>query len=200
MNEIDESSKLSKPILSIHPLVIVIFFGGIFLLAVGMGMAFYKSQGSGQIKIISQEDQVQGEKTQEVLVHVDGSVVRPGVYMLTAESRVNDAIVAAGGLTASSSTSTLNLAAKVVDGQKIFVPDISQQTNQSTTADSPVVEGVLISINYASAAQLDKLSGIGEVTAKKIIDNRPYATLEELLTKKAVTKSVYDKIKSQISL
>ena len=58
----------------------------------------------------------------------------------------------------------------------------------------------LIDINAASESELDTLSGIGPVTAGKIIDNRPYGSLEELVSKKAVSSSVFEKIKDHISV
>jgi competence protein ComEA len=66
--------------------------------------------------------------------------------------------------------------------------------------DSSTDNGNLISINDATISQLDTLPGVGPVTAQKIIDNRPYQNLEELLTRKAVGKSVYTKIIEMISL
>ena len=58
----------------------------------------------------------------------------------------------------------------------------------------------LVSVNFATAAELDVLSGVGPVTAQKIIDNRPYQSLDELVTKKAISASLYDKLKDTLSL
>jgi len=63
-----------------------------------------------------------------------------------------------------------------------------------------VSEGVLLNINTATQAQLEDLPGVGPVTAGKIIAGRPYSSLEELLVKKAVGRSLYEKINSQITL
>lgn len=57
-----------------------------------------------------------------------------------------------------------------------------------------------ISVNNASGEDLEALPGIGPVTAKKIIDNRPYGSLEELLSKKVLSRSLYEKLKDQLSL
>ena len=72
--------------------------------------------------------------------------------------------------------------------------------NTGTTSNTGVTASGLININSASESELDTLTGVGPVTIGKIIDNRPYNTLEELVSKKAVSKSVFEKIKDSISL
>ena len=56
----------------------------------------------------------------------------------------------------------------------------------------------LIDINSASKDELKALQGVGDVTAQKIIDNRPYKNKTQLVSKKIVSQSVYDKISGQI--
>jgi len=87
----------------------------------------------------------------------------------------------------------LNLAAKLVDGQKIYIREKSNGQAGAMTADK-------INLNSASLSELDSLWGVGEVRAGEIVKNRPYAKVEELLTKKIVTKSVFEKIKDQITV
>lgn len=129
----------------------------------------------------------------EIRVDVEGAVVKPGLYRLPDDARVEDAIAAASGLSgdvdAETFGKTINRAMKLVDGAKIYIP----------TQDSEVTSG-LISVNTASLSELESLPGVGEVTAKKITDNRPYQTFEELISKKAVGTALFEKIKSQISL
>lgn len=137
-------------------------------------------------------------------VDVAGEVEKPGVYSLPIESRVEDALRAAGGVTESADpvyiSKSLNLAQKISDGMKIYIPKVSE------AGPSAMVLGVSgnpgptdpININTALNTDLDKLPGIGEATAQKIISGRPYSGIEELLTKKVVTRSVYDKIKNLI--
>ena len=107
-------------------------------------------------------------------------------------------MAAAGGLASEADQAKINLAAKVADGQKIHIA--SQYEATSNTQQVISSESNLININTASEAELDKLPGIGPVTAAKIISLRPYGTLEELLSKKAVSSSVYGKIKDLVSL
>ncbi len=138
-----------------------------------------------------------------VAVDVEGAVIRPGLYTLSAGSRVEDAIVAAGGLSTDADLAalakTINRAAKVVDGGKVYIPDKSDPQSQGSGIDSGLQNG-LISVNASSQSELEGLPGVGPVTAKKIIDNRPYQTLEELVGKKAVGTALFEKIKAQLTL
>jgi len=73
---------------------------------------------------------------------------------------------------------------------------LTPQQNKATTA--PAKTGKLIDINRASADELDALPGIGPVMAQKIIAGRPYRAKTDLVTKKIIPQSTYDKIKGQI--
>ncbi|MBI2310782.1 ComEA family DNA-binding protein [Candidatus Collierbacteria bacterium] len=139
-----------------------------------------------------------GEKADgEIWVDVSGAVVSPGVYKLAEGARVKDALVAAGGVSSVADRTILakevNLAAIVTDGQKIYIREKSSGQAGATTADK-------INLNSASLSELDSLWGVGEIRAGEIVKNRPYAKVEELLTKKIVTKSVFEKIKDQITV
>lgn len=186
------------------------FLLGIFVFAVGLGLLVFKDTSSGsEVKVLSVNDDF--IESADVVVDVGGAVNKPGVYSLKADSRVNDALIAAGGLSAEADHSRVNLASKVSDGQKIFVPSISQQLTidnspfdsaqgkQLTSNQGQGVSG-LVSINNASERELDTLPRIGPVTAGKIINGRPYSSIDELVSKKAVTKSVFEKIKDLISI
>jgi competence protein ComEA len=62
----------------------------------------------------------------------------------------------------------------------------------------PAAKKEPLDINSASADELKAVKGIGEADAKKIVENRPYKTKDELVEKKVVSKATYDKIKDQI--
>lgn len=173
-----------------------LFLLGLFVLAVGAGLFFFKGKQNSDIKILSASASV--APSGEIMVHVDGAVKSPGVYKLSSDSRVKDAVAAAGGLASEADEAKINLAAKVADGQKIHIASQSEAVGNTQQATSS--ESNLININTASEAELDKLPGIGPVTAAKIINLRPYGAVEELLSKKAVSSSVYGKIKDLISL
>ena len=92
----------------------------------------------------------------------------------------------------------INQASVLSDGAKVYIP-VQGTTNQQINT-SQVLSSKTISVNTASADELDTLSGIGPATAKKIIDNRPYTKLEDLVTKKAMGQSLFDKLKVQLTL
>lgn len=184
---------------------LVLLIGGIISSGI-IPKTFVKS--TKQLPVQSPVGEVSGAKrTAEIKIDVSGAVASPGVYTLSVDSRIEDAIKAAGGVlkTANSEylAKNINLAQKVSDGMKIYVPSGSetvpvQNSSGQTSANSS--EPALININSASLSDLDKLPGIGAVTAQKIIDNRLYSGIEELVTKKAVGRSVYEKIKGMVTI
>lgn len=106
-------------------------------------------------------------------VHVTGAVRRPGVYRLPAWARLDAAVRRAGGATARADMQGVNLAAKVADGQQVVVPArVTQAGLSSTGAGDPANGQAPISLNTATIEQLDRLSGIGPVTAQRIIEWR----------------------------
>lgn len=136
----------------------------------------------------------------EIAVDVEGAVVSPGVYKLKEGQLNQDAINAAGGFSADEDTEwvakNLNLALKVTDGEKIYIP----KEGEAAVADQSSADEVsgLININTATESELDSLPGVGSVTAGKIIDGRPYTSIDELLDKKIVGNSEFEKIKDLI--
>ncbi len=148
-----------------------------------------------------------GQASVGILVDVQGAVVSPGVYQLAQGARVEEAIAAAGGLTADSDSEriakAINRAAKLTDGAKLYIPRKGSDPESSKglipirSGDSGVSS---VSVNTASQSELESLPGIGPVIAKKVIGNRPYGSLEELLTKKVLGQSLFQKLKDQLSL
>lgn len=160
-----------------------------------------------------------------IFIDLSGAVQKPDVYEVTPGARLKDVLVLAGGLSSEADrqffSRNFNMARVLVDQEKIYIPSIweVQQglfqestfvldqinpkviNNQLSIQDqNQETEEQKININIATVEELDTLPGVGKVTAKKIIDNRPYQSTEELLTKKAVGKSVYEKIKDLITI
>ena len=114
------------------------------------------------------------------LVHVAGAVRHPGVYKLHDGDRVEDAVARAGGARAGADVNAINLAAKVADGQQVVVPRRAAATPAgggvgaagAGTGEAGAAPSAPISLNSATAEQLDTLDGVGPATAQKILDYR----------------------------
>jgi competence protein ComEA len=138
----------------------------------------------------------------EVAVYVTGAVAKPGVYYLPQESRVQDALEAAGGPTVNADLDRVNLAQRVHDEDQIYVPEIGEE-NLPTTTSGGSGEG-LININTASAAELESLPGIGPVLAQSIVDYRethgPFGTVEEITEVQGIGQAVFEGIRELITV
>jgi len=130
----------------------------------------------------------------ELVVHVAGAVVMPGVQRLPPGARVVDAVVAAGGFAVEAHADAVNLAAPLSDGDRVYVPRLDDAvivpvgvTGAADPRDAPGDAGGTtgpVSINTASADQLDELPGVGPATAAAIVRHReehgPFAAIDDL--------------------
>jgi competence protein ComEA len=108
----------------------------------------------------------------DVVVDVAGAVRDPGVYRLPVGSRVIDAVKRAGGETGKAELESVNLAARLADGQQVVVPERGLGGATIGTAGAGAEEDGPISLGTATAADLDTIDGIGPVTAEDIIKFR----------------------------
>ncbi|MDR1430913.1 MAG: ComEA family DNA-binding protein [Propionibacteriaceae bacterium] len=121
-----------------------------------------------------------------VAVHVLGGVKSPGVVSVESGARVRDVIAAAGGLSADGDAAELNLAAPALDGSQIVIGTRDSPRGEVRASGSGSVAGSTgkVSVNTATAAQLESVPGIGPVTAQRIIAWREahqrFSALEEL--------------------
>ena len=157
---------------------------------------------------------------------IKGEVKEPGVYSISCDSRINDAINLSGGLTNSSDTSVINLSKQIEDGMVIIVyskkevssyletlekekykQDMCNSSNLKNDAcinyDSNISNSNLININTASLDELMTLSGIGETKAKNIISYRnkiPFKKIDDILNVEGIGESIYVNIKKNITV
>ncbi|MEY8562225.1 ComEA family DNA-binding protein [Eggerthellaceae bacterium 3-80] len=122
--------------------------------------------------------------SEKICVHVSGCVVSPGVYWLEEQSRVEDALSAAGGITDEADSDAINRARLLQDGEQIIVFSAeeieagaaqNQTLQQSIDTGSAISVGTMqqkVNINTADQATLETLPGIGSATAQKIIKYR----------------------------
>jgi competence protein ComEA len=142
-------------------------------------------------------------------VDVAGAVVSPGVYMLPRGSLVNDAIAAAGGSASGADLDRLNKALPLHDGAQVFVPRVGQSIPtvvnppatptppRSRLTPNPGLQGA-IDLNTATLEQLDTLPGIGPATAQRIIEGRPYASIEDLLRVRGIGQATFEKLRDLV--
>ena len=136
----------------------------------------------------------------QIFVDVTGAVNTPGVYSLTASSRVIDAIKAAGGSASGADLSTINLARVLADGEQIYV-DAATTNSKGVRVATPKRSGP-ININHATVADFDSLDGIGPVIANRIVAYRkthgPFITIEDLQNVSGIGAAKFSQIKSKI--
>jgi len=204
--------------------------------------------GSGQNSPVDEQEtasEIFREKEKiKIVVDIEGAVLSPGVFYLDEDSRVNDAVLKAGGLTEDADTRWVNLAAKLSDGDKVYIPrknessgDLQNSSSgqnsaglqsspgvtnstrpqepvgiitQNTTGGSSVDTNAsatnnasgLVNINTATSAQLQTLSGVGPVTAQKIIDYREnvgkFLKIEDIMRVSGIGIKTFEGFKDKI--
>jgi competence protein ComEA len=139
-----------------------------------------------------------------LIVDVAGEVRQPGVYEFAEGDRVIDAIERAGGQLPKADLSLLNLAAPLTDGTQILVPKAGPPGAVVPGGGTAGSSSGLINVNSASAAELETLSGIGEVLAATIIEyreqNGPFASVDELMDVSGIGPATLEEIRDQVTV
>ena len=190
-----------SPFIKQNFLVLASGLVGLIFFMYGLISLFSEANSSEEIIFKSESDTSIDKNAVKIKVDVQGEVLNPGVYSLSLDSRIQDALVAAGGMAEVADrvwvSKNLNLAQKLVDGSKIYIP----KTGEGLGGGSGVENGLKgkININFADSKELESLPGVGPVTAQTIIDNRPYSSIEELISKKVIGEKVFGDIKEKIT-
>ncbi len=122
-----------------------------------------------------------------IVVQAAGAVVAPGVYRLPNDARVIDLIDAAGGLAPGADPNRLALAAKVADGERVYVPIVGEPLPAAVGSGGATGTGDAgpVDLNTANESDLDALPGIGPATAAAIVAHRdrhgPFTSVDQLL-------------------
>lgn len=164
------------------------------------------------------ENKIEENATEEKLkikVYVTGEVNTPGVIELEEGARIQDAIEGAGGIKSEANLKEINLAYEVADGEKIYIPNLSEPSEESEEQSStqrPSSAGSgsnsnsngKININKATATELTSIPGIGASTAQKIItyreENGKFKTIEAIKNVSGIGDSKYNSMKDFISV
>ena len=177
-----------------------------FLLLIGSFIVFSgcKEEGDGWYfpaqateTVVNNED-LPGEPIDKIVVYICGAVKEPGVVSLDKDSRVVDAIAMAGGFTQEADETYINLAGKLQDGEKVYVPTLTEVSQWKAQEQKEP----LININTAGLEELCKLPGIGESKAADIIAYREKQGLfqkkEDLMKVPGIKQNLYEKIEDKI--
>ncbi|HRN70948.1 MAG TPA: helix-hairpin-helix domain-containing protein [Candidatus Woesebacteria bacterium] len=195
-----------------HPVEIILIIASIIITFVTF-VIFSRENTSPSVPITVEAETDTTEDSQTITIDLSGSVKKPNVYTISENTTLHEVIKQAGGLSEEADNEYvsrfINLARTLSDKEKVYIPSkkdieegytnesniLSEQTQYDNQQNSNT-----ISVNSATEQELDTLPGIGPATAQKIINNRPYESLEELISKKAVNSTAFEKIKDLISL
>ncbi|NLJ94447.1 MAG: ComEA family DNA-binding protein [Clostridiaceae bacterium] len=148
-------------------------------------------------------------------VHIMGEVANPGVYYLKTGDIIDHLITKAGGLTDRADLRYVNLAAKTIPNQKVYIPSIDEEQmsyddyltlvqNEVISESEASQENNKININTADQNELQKLNGIGPSKANDIIGyrelNGSFQTIEEIMNVAGIKENIFEKIKNQITV
>ncbi|MGH9213451.1 MAG: ComEA family DNA-binding protein [Acidimicrobiales bacterium] len=150
----------------------------------------------------------------EVVIHVAGAVAAPGVHRLAADARVVDAVDAAGGAGADADLGRLNLAARLEDGQQVYVPRVGEVPPQPTGAGAAgggpsdaggdPSAGQPVDLNTATVDELDGLPGIGPSIAQAIVDHRDehgsFTSVDQLVDVRGIGEAKLEQLRPLVTV
>lgn len=174
------------------------------------GVGFYKSNNSIEepeqnlLQIANTNVGETDNKPKDIYVHIDGEVVNPGLYKLTTEDRVNDLLIIAGGATDRASLKEINLAKKLEDEMKIYIPSKEENLTNEVHGQSEVSSSTgKINLNTANKDELKTLPGIGDSRADEILryrENTGFSKVEDIKNISGIGDKTYEKLKDLISV
>lgn len=152
-----------------------------------------------------------GDAAATITVAAAGAVVRPGVYVVPSKSRVTDVVTAAGGTLPEADLDQVNLAAKVADADRVFVPRkgepvppvASDGGGAGRGPASPGSKANPVDLNTATVEQLDALPGVGPATAQAIVAYRSarggrFKSVNELLEVRGIGPAKFDALRTLV--
>ncbi|HHY72944.1 MAG TPA: hypothetical protein GX497_06910 [Bacillus bacterium] len=166
-----------------------------------------KSGELGMPEELSSDEQTASEESEPAILYIDikGAVLKPGVYLLEENSRVQDAIQLAGGFLETADQTKINLAARLVDEMVLYVPVIGEETTIEAGGPSfNQTDDGKVNINSATSEQLQSLPGIGPAKAEQIISyreaNGPFKKVDDLGNVSGIGEKTLEKLKELVKI
>ncbi|MBX0358785.1 helix-hairpin-helix domain-containing protein [Halobacillus sp. Nhm2S1] len=184
-------------------------YSWMILILTGIGFLYFLNSSSDGASQMTKVKEVTIEETVDenagsgtVKVDVKGEVHHPGVYSMPEETRVDDVIIEAGGMTDGADPTSVNLAQKLQDEMVVFIASYQSSANESGEVDS--LAGEKVSINRASASEMETLNGIGPSKAASIIkyreENGPFSSVEDLVNVPGIGEKTLENLKELITV
>lgn len=199
-----------------------IIIGLIIALAIVLGNNFVNDKSpdllDNKVSLLESEDDFniesidenKSQRSEDIKVHINGQINREGVYEVKEGDRLDDLIKQAGGLSPDADSNSLNLAMKLEDQMKIYIPNKNEILNENSTNTDQLVskpdsisENGKININTASKEELMTLPNIGDKRAQAIIeyrDTKKFETIEEIKNVTGIGEKFYQAMQDLITV
>ncbi|GLC32222.1 helix-hairpin-helix domain-containing protein [Clostridium omnivorum] len=184
--------------------ILIVFFA---FLVVGYFISRPKAHNPNENDIFVDSQSVEKQDAKLITVCIEGEVKSPGVYKLETGSIVQELVKKAGGFTENADKNPkLNLARKLKDEDFIYIDKKGETANNSLKSSASNASKVedKVNINTATLDELDKVSGIGPVTAQKIIDYRDkngyFNTIEDLKKIGGIGDKTINKFRDKVDI
>ncbi|MHB8780994.1 MAG: helix-hairpin-helix domain-containing protein [Candidatus Geothermincolia bacterium] len=168
------------------------------LLALGCVVLLISRQHPREV-VIQPADPEPVEQSAPLMVHVAGAVARPGIYEFEGRARVADAVLEAGGALGDADLDRVNLAARLHDGEKVNIPRIGE-----TPAPADGDKNGPVNLNSATAAELEKIPGIGPVLSQRIIEFREehggFDSVQQLRQVEGIGPKKFEDLKDRVEV
>lgn len=160
--------------------------------------------------VVSNEEIV--EEKEYIKIHIAGQVKIPGIIELEYGARISDAIEKAGGLTEFASLKNVNLAYKLEDGQKLYIPTTEEDVESVLMENGENIiqntnlsgKSKMININKANESELEEIPGVGPSMASKIVnyrkENGEFKSIEDLKNISGIGEKKFEAMREYISV
>ena len=204
-------------------MVSIIIIGGILIIYTINKEQNYELDENAIVETKAEESKETEVEKEKIIIHISGAVKKEGIVELEENSRISDAIEKAEGIKENADLQKINLAYKLEDGMKIYIPEkcekkdeneISENIKITEKEDKYIIqsnnntennnkkETTKVNINTANQSELESLPGIGASTAIKIIEyrkeNGKFSKIEDIKGVKRIGNAKYEKIKNLI--